>query len=180
MLVSPPLIATTMACPIGVNSKETTAIPTRCSMSASPLRIATKMVFLTAVTFCLETPRIATKTRFPTSVSWTRTAMAMAFPTAVTFRTGTSQDCNANGIPDECELGPDCNGNGVPDQCDIDQGTSSDCDRNGVPDECDPDCDEDGVPDAWMHVKKIATKTAFPTIVKVLRTAMPTARSRRM
>lgn len=28
-----------------------------------------------------------------------------------------STDCNANGIPDECE--PDCNGNGVPDECDV-------------------------------------------------------------
>ena len=26
-----------------------------------------------------------------------------------------------------------------------------------------------------MHVKKTATKTVFPTIVKILRTAMPTA-----
>jgi len=29
----------------------------------------------------------------------------------------TLQDCNANGIPDECE--PDCNGNGIPDDCDL-------------------------------------------------------------
>ncbi|MFQ5590895.1 MAG: S8 family serine peptidase [Phycisphaerae bacterium] len=60
--------------------------------------------------------------------------------------TGASLDCNANGIPDECER--DCDTNGVPDDCDLSSGTSSDCDGNGVPDQCDPDCDGDGTPDA--------------------------------
>ncbi|MHC4969046.1 MAG: DUF7467 domain-containing protein, partial [Planctomycetota bacterium] len=46
-------------------------------------------------------------------------------------------DCNNNGIPDECE--DDCNGNGVPDPCDIGNGTSQDCNGNGIPDECDID-----------------------------------------
>ncbi|HWL92752.1 MAG TPA: hypothetical protein VNT79_04390, partial [Phycisphaerae bacterium] len=48
----------------------------------------------------------------------------------------------------------DCNDNGVPDDCDIDvtdpdgnTQVSEDCDENAVPDECDPDCDENGVPD---------------------------------
>jgi murein tripeptide amidase MpaA len=71
---------------------------------------------------------------------------------------GTSQDCNANGVPDECEPGgttdcnnngwidlceiysgisPDCNENRVPDDCDIAAGTSQDCQPNGIPDECD-------------------------------------------
>lgn len=45
-----------------------------------------------------------------------------------------SDDCNANGIPDECEW--DCNGNGVPDECDLTNATSLDCLGNGVPDEC--------------------------------------------
>jgi hypothetical protein len=58
---------------------------------------------------------------------------------------GLSQDCNANGVPDECE--GDCNGNGSPDDCDIADGTSADCDANGIPDECDPDCNGNGVPD---------------------------------
>jgi hypothetical protein len=74
---------------------------------------------------------------------------------------GSSTDCNSNGIPDECELdcngdgnpdscdpGIDCNANGVPDSCDVSDGTSEDCDRNGVPDECESDCDGDGTPDA--------------------------------
>ena len=86
---------------------------------------------------------------------------------------GTSTDCNANGIPDECENLADCNQNGVPDICDIDpddpdgNGSSSDdCNNNETPDECeidenstapggpyfctsncDPDCNNNGVPD---------------------------------
>ena len=82
----------------------------------------------------------------------------------------TSQDCNGNGIPDECDISsasssdvngngipdecePDCNGNLVPDDHDIAIGTSLDCNSNSVPDECDisdgisPDCDLNGVPD---------------------------------
>ena len=47
----------------------------------------------------------------------------------------TSNDCNANFVPDECE--PDCNGSGAPDDCDIVSGSSEDCQPNGVPDECD-------------------------------------------
>ena len=46
-----------------------------------------------------------------------------------------SEDCNSNGIPDECE--PDCNANGIPDECDLTTGTSTDCNGNGIPDECD-------------------------------------------
>lgn len=66
---------------------------------------------------------------------------------------GTSLDCNDDGIPDECS--PDCNTNGTPDACDIHSGSSSDCNANDVPDECEIpplgmglDCDENGVPDA--------------------------------
>jgi len=87
---------------------------------------------------------------------------------------GTSQDCNASGVPDECELaGNDCDSNGVPDECDPDCNSNAvpdaceafadcnlsgvpdecelagnDCDSNGVPDECDPDCNSNAVPDA--------------------------------
>lgn len=61
---------------------------------------------------------------------------------------GLSADCNATGVPDECELADnDCNSNGVPDDCEWD------CDRNGTPDDCDisasynSDCNSDGVLD---------------------------------
>jgi hypothetical protein len=61
-------------------------------------------------------------------------------------------DCDSNGIPDECELVTrdcdsngvidtcefrDCNRNGVHDVCDIAAGTSQDCDWSEVPDECE-------------------------------------------
>ncbi|MCK4660180.1 MAG: matrixin family metalloprotease, partial [Phycisphaerae bacterium] len=59
---------------------------------------------------------------------------------------GTSVDCDNDGTPDECE--PDCNTNGVPDDTDIAAGTSNDCNDNAVPDECEPDCNDNGVADA--------------------------------
>lgn len=62
-----------------------------------------------------------------------------------------AEDCNENGIPDDCELdGNDCNGNMILDVCEIAASTSSsgdfyctqgcdaDCNNNGVPDACDP------------------------------------------
>ncbi len=59
---------------------------------------------------------------------------------------GTSEDANSNSVPDECE--PDCNANGVPDDLDIGPGGgSSDAWGNTVPDECEPDCDGDGTSD---------------------------------
>jgi len=80
---------------------------------------------------------------------------------------GTSQDCNGNDTPDECEdgedcdvngvldecqlAGNDCNVNGVPDGCDITAGTAEDCDGNAIPDECDlaaHDCNGNEVIDA--------------------------------
>lgn len=65
-----------------------------------------------------------------------------------------SADCNANGLPDVCEIDanstapggpffctsgcdPDCNKNGIPDSCDISSGTSQDCNANGLPDACE-------------------------------------------
>ncbi len=79
---------------------------------------------------------------------------------------GTSQDSDENGVPDECQTfdcndngtndaddiadgtSSDCNGNGIPDECDIADGTSSDCDGNGTPDECQSnDCNGNGIPD---------------------------------
>ncbi len=64
---------------------------------------------------------------------------------------GTSTDCNADQLPDECE--PDCNGNGAPDDCDITDAFSIDCNGNAAPDECDiagglsGDCNANAVPD---------------------------------
>ncbi|MDG2201170.1 MAG: hypothetical protein P8K80_08325 [Phycisphaerales bacterium] len=58
---------------------------------------------------------------------------------------GTSVDCNANSVPDECES--DCNGNGIADECDLADETSSDCNGNGIPDSCDDDCNGNGIPD---------------------------------
>ena len=49
---------------------------------------------------------------------------------------GASADCNANGVPDDCEW-VDCNNNGMLDACDIAGGTSQDADGNGIPDECE-------------------------------------------
>lgn len=60
---------------------------------------------------------------------------------------GTSDDIDGNGVPDECD--PDCNSNGLPDGYDISQGTSDDLDGNEVPDECDPDCNGNGLPDGY-------------------------------
>ncbi|UCC29149.1 MAG: hypothetical protein JSU86_13210, partial [Phycisphaerales bacterium] len=56
----------------------------------------------------------------------------------------TSDDCNENAVPDECER--DCNGNGTPDTCDL-AGAGEDCNENGVPDECEVDCNQNDVPD---------------------------------
>ena len=57
--------------------------------------------------------------------------MPTAFPTSET------NDCNANGIPDDCDIDPlDPDGNGL---------VSTDCNFNGIPDECDVDpTDPDG------------------------------------
>ena len=53
---------------------------------------------------------------------------------------GVSNDCNDNGVPDECDISSggsdDCQPNGVPDECDIAAGTSQDQDDDGIPDEC--------------------------------------------
>lgn len=77
---------------------------------------------------------------------------------------GTSEDCTANGFPDECEpdcningaadscdlasqVSVDCNGNDRPDECDIASGESADCNRDGRPDECEADCNGNGMAD---------------------------------
>lgn len=54
---------------------------------------------------------------------------------------GLATDCDADGVPDECELAaagaPDCNLNDTLDSCDIAGGTSQDLDSDGLPDECE-------------------------------------------
>jgi subtilisin family serine protease len=98
---------------------------------------------------------------------------------------GSSCDCQPDGIPDECQLadGPDCNENGVPDNCDIgvefggycfDPGVpcyppecSSDWNHNGVPDECETcgDLNGDGqvdLDDYWIFVDAFGTCVGNP------------------
>ena len=60
-----------------------------------------------------------------------------------------SEDCNLNGIPDDCEPAEDCNLNGIRDICETADGTSEDCNLNGVPDDCEPneDCNFNGMRD---------------------------------
>ncbi|MCK4658147.1 MAG: carboxypeptidase regulatory-like domain-containing protein, partial [Phycisphaerae bacterium] len=69
---------------------------------------------------------------------------ANGIPDECDLSAGTSVDCNANLIPDECET--DCNDNGIADECDIAAGSSLDLNGNGVPDECE-DCNGNGIPD---------------------------------
>ncbi len=72
-----------------------------------------------------------------------------------------SQDCDTNGVPDECQ--PDCNTNGVADACDLVAGTSADCSGNGIPDECEGfikgDTDYDGsvTPADWASFAECLT-----------------------
>ncbi|MEK6676258.1 MAG: right-handed parallel beta-helix repeat-containing protein [Planctomycetota bacterium] len=55
----------------------------------------------------------------------------------------TSLDCNANMIPDECEINAEGGAPGGPFYCLLD--CDPDCDTNGVPDSCQPDSDHDDV-----------------------------------
>ena len=50
---------------------------------------------------------------------------------------GTSDDCDKDGVPDECGSFIDCNANGVLDECEMGSG---DLDHNGVLDECELSC----------------------------------------
>lgn len=71
--------------------------------------------------------------------------------------TGTSTDCDQNGVPDECEYS-DCDADGVNDLCEILSGAEDDCNENGVPDWCDvayftsEDCNANFVPDECEEV----------------------------
>lgn len=50
----------------------------------------------------------------------------------IDIASGTSHDCDHNGVPDECQ--PDCDHDGIPDVCE------ADCDGNGIPNDCDVPC----------------------------------------
>jgi hypothetical protein len=64
---------------------------------------------------------------------------------------GTREDCQPNGVPDECELTwNDCNGNDIPDECDIADRTSTVCDGDGIADECE--CLGDIFPDGEVNL----------------------------
>ena len=62
------------------------------------------------------------------------------------------EDCDGDLLGDACEIAggsPDCNANGVPDDCDVASGSSPDANANLVPDECEstsgaPYCFGDG------------------------------------
>jgi len=74
---------------------------------------------------------------------------------AVDISSGTSQDCDANGKPDECQVPPlcpncaDCQADGIPDKCQIPPlcPTCANCNNNAIPDACEPDCNSSGRPD---------------------------------
>lgn len=55
---------------------------------------------------------------------------------------GSPDDCDGDGETNVCALvagATDCNSNGIPDSCDIGpSGSSTDCDGNNIPDECQP------------------------------------------
>lgn len=59
-------------------------------------------------------------------------------------------DCNLNGVPDPDDISSgssqDCDGDGVPDECGFDPG-SADCNGDGIPDVCEDDCNLDGISD---------------------------------
>ncbi len=72
-------------------------------------------------------------------------------PDGADVANGTSEDCDQDGVPDECGYSPgqpDCNQDGIPDICELD------CDLDGVLDGCAiaanqvPDCDLNGIPDS--------------------------------
>ncbi|MCZ6698916.1 MAG: hypothetical protein O7D94_08315, partial [Planctomycetota bacterium] len=69
-------------------------------------------------------------------------------PDADDLAGGTSNDCDGDGVPDECQLTDgDCNADGVPDRCQL---SDNDCDGDGVPDDCQlagADCNGDGILD---------------------------------
>jgi hypothetical protein len=71
---------------------------------------------------------------------------------AIGFVHTVSDDCDSSGLLDQCEAFQDCNANGVPESCELAAGAIDDCNSNGTADSCDTlggvgDCDGDAVPD---------------------------------
>jgi Right handed beta helix region len=70
---------------------------------------------------------------------------------ALDIASGTSRDCNVDGVPDSCvgqdpSLVLDCDEDGVPNACELRAGTEEDLNTNGIPDncECPGDVDQNG------------------------------------
>ncbi len=93
--------------------------------------------------------------RYDTFAGWSQDCNGNGVPDECDVTDGTSPDCNLNGTPDECEVPPigdgvDCQADGVPDECQL---AGNDCNTNAVPDECDisdgtsEDCQPNDVPD---------------------------------
>ncbi len=61
------------------------------------------------------------------------------------YCTATYGPCLSGG----CETSEDCNGNYVPDECDLAGGFSEDCNRNAIPDECENMFHWDGTSGSW-------------------------------
>lgn len=72
-------------------------------------------------------------------------------PDRADLESGTSQDLDADGLPDECA---DCDDNGVFDLLEIELGMAADCNQNQLPDFCElrdeqvPDCNANERPDS--------------------------------
>lgn len=60
---------------------------------------------------------------------------ANAIPDACELAAGSAFDCNNNGVLDVCD--GDCDGNGLADECDLATGTAADCNANNVLDACE-------------------------------------------
>lgn len=77
---------------------------------------------------------------------------ANGVPDSCEIASGAVGDCDGDGLLDICEIAsgaPDCNSNGIPDACDIASGHSRDVDLDGRPDECEIDCNRNGAPDEY-------------------------------
>jgi len=76
---------------------------------------------------------------------------ANTLPDGCELGSGTASDCNLNRILDECDItnesSTDCNSNRAPDECDLAENSSGDCNNNRIPDECEQDCNDNHVPD---------------------------------
>ncbi len=65
----------------------------------------------------------------------------------IDIATGVSEDCDGNGVPDECDWPdqPDCDEDGLLDGCEVD------LDANGIPDDCECHADFDGNDAVWVQ-----------------------------